>query len=100
MARRGNRGAVLLQDRSPSTASLTLQRTSPEIGLRGGVYDNHMMDQKSSLDISGDPNERSHSWEISEIKNKKSTMVTVKRHYCARRKKTHRGRMTISNNED
>ena len=32
----GDRGAVPLQDRSPSTASSTLQRTIPESGFQGG----------------------------------------------------------------
>ena len=35
--RRGGRGVVPLQDLSPSTASLPLQRTSLEAGFQGGA---------------------------------------------------------------
>ena len=46
-ARRGDRGAVLLKDQSPLTASLPLQRDSPEAGFRGWVYgDNTIASEK------------------------------------------------------
>ena len=61
-ARRGDRGVVSLQDQLPLTASLPLQRTSPEAGFRGGVYGDNMIAQKSSSYISSDPSEWSYSW--------------------------------------
>ena len=61
-ARRGDIGAVLLQDHSPSTASSPLQSTIPEPGFRGGVYCDNMIIQKNSSDVSSNWNEWSHSW--------------------------------------
>ena len=99
--RRVDRGAVSLQDRSTLTASLPLQRVIPEAGFQWGVYGDNMIAQKSSSDISSNPNEWSHSWAMIKLKIKKQpTMLTVKRCHCAGRKKTHRDRMTGSKNED
>ena len=61
-ARGGDRGAVLLQDRSSSKASSPLQRMSPESGFRGGVYGDNMIAQQSSLGVISNPNEWSHLW--------------------------------------
>ena len=70
-ARRGDIGAVSLQDQLPSTASSPLQRTSPELGFQGGVYGDNMFDQQSSSDVSSDWNEWSRSWAMRKQKNKK-----------------------------
>ena len=68
-ARRGGRGAVSLQDQSPSTVSSPLQRTSPEAGFRGGVYGDNMIAQQSSSYVSSNSSEWSHSWEMRKPKN-------------------------------
>ena len=64
VTRRGDRDVMSLQDQSPSTASSPLQRKSPEAGFRWGVYGDNMIGQQSSLDVSSNPNEWSHSWAI------------------------------------
>ena len=74
-ARRGNRGTMSLQYRSPLTASLPLQRTIPEAGFRGGVYGDNMFAQKISSDVSSDTNEWSHSWENSKPKNNQKITI-------------------------
>ena len=56
-ARRWDRGVVSLQDWSPSTALLPLQRTSPEAGFRGGVYGDNIIAQQISSYVSSDLNE-------------------------------------------
>ena len=56
-ARIRDKGVVFLQDRTPSTESFTLQRTSPEVGFRGGIYGDNIITQQSSSDVSSDPNE-------------------------------------------
>ena len=100
-AREGDRGAVSLQDQSPSTASSPLQRTSPEVGFRGGVYGDNIIAEKISSYVRSDPSEWSHSWAMRNPPPKKqSTMLTVKQHHCSGKKKTHRDRMTRGNNED
>ena len=63
-SRRENRGAVSLQDQSPSTALSPLQRTSTEAGFRGGVYGDNIIAQKRSSYVSRDPKEWSHSWSM------------------------------------
>ena len=57
VARRGDRGVVLLQYQLPSTVSWPLQKTSSEAGFRGWLYGESMVARKSSLDVSSDPNE-------------------------------------------
>ena len=74
-ARRGDRGAVSLQDRSPPTASSSLQRANPEAGFRGGVYGDNMIAQQSSSDVSSNPNVCSHSWLMR--KPKKNKEITI-----------------------
>ena len=85
--RRGDRGEVLLQDWLPSTASSPLQRTSPEEGFQGGVYDENMIAQQSSLDVSRDLNEWSHSWEMRKQRkmNQKEqpATLTAQQGHCA-----------------
>ena len=53
---KGDRGAVPLQDRLPSTALSLLQRTSPEAGFQGGVYGDNIIAKQSSSDVRSDPN--------------------------------------------
>ena len=67
-ARRGDRGVVLLQDRLPSTAPSSLQRTISEAGLQGRVYGDNMIAQQSSSDEIGNPNDSSHSWAMKKPK--------------------------------
>ena len=84
--RRGDKGTVSLQDRSPLTASLPLQRTSTSAGFQRGVYGNNMIVQQGISDVSSDPNEWSHSWAIRKPKNnqkQQSTTVMVKRRHYA-----------------
>ena len=61
LERRGDRGAVTLQDWSPSTAPSPLKMTGTEAVSQGGVYGDNMISQQSNSDVSSDPNEWSHS---------------------------------------
>ena len=56
-ARRGDRGAVLMQDQLTSTASSPLQRMIAQAGFRGGVYGDNMITQQISSYVSSDPSE-------------------------------------------
>ena len=69
-ARRGDICMVPLQDWLLLTASLPLQKTSPQAGFQGGVYGDNMIAMKSSSDVSSDLNEWSHSWAMRKPKIK------------------------------
>ena len=68
--RKGDRGAVPLQDRLPSTVLSLLHRKSPESGFQGGVYGDNIIDKQSSSDVSSDPNEWSHSCKMRKQRKK------------------------------
>ena len=71
LARRGDIGAVLLQDRSLLALSSPLQRMIPEAGFRGWVYGDNIIAQESSLNLSRNPKEWSHSWAMMKTKKNK-----------------------------
>ena len=77
-ARRGDIGAVFLQNRSPSTVLSPLQRTSPEAGFRGGIYGDNIIAQQSSLDVGSNPNEWSHSWAMRKPKINKNNILKIR----------------------
>ena len=55
---------------------MALFSTSTESSFKGGgVYGDKIIAQKSSSDVSSDPNEWSHSWEMSKPINK--TRITI-----------------------
>ena len=60
--RRGDRGAVSLQDQLPWTVSSPLQSKIPEAGFRGGVYGDNIIAQKSSSYVISNSSEWSRSW--------------------------------------
>ena len=76
-AKRGDRGAVSLQDRLPPMASSPLQRTSPEAGFRGRLYCNNVIAQLSSSHVSSNPNEWHTHGQWENPKNPQKTINNV-----------------------